>query len=133
MTGLQPVASTIPMHNYNAVELTMDRRFTNNWLLLASYRFSRLRGNYEGFFREDNGQSDPGITSLYDFPTNDPNFTRSAAASSATAATSASSASSAKARCRSIGRISSRSPATTASPTGSGSGIGAATWARASR
>jgi hypothetical protein len=53
----------------------MDRRFSNNWLLLASYRFSRLRGNYEGFFREDNGQSDPGITSLYDFPTNDPNFT----------------------------------------------------------
>ena len=38
------------------------------------YRSSRLRGNFEGFFREDNGQSDPGITSLYDFPTNDPNF-----------------------------------------------------------
>ena len=61
-------------------------------MVLASYRYSRLRGNYEGFFREDNGQSDPGITSLYDFPTNDPNFTRSAARSSAIAATSASSA-----------------------------------------
>src|SRR4029079_4329566 len=43
-------------------------------MLLASYRYSRLRGHYEGFFREDNGQSDPGITPLYDFPTNDPNF-----------------------------------------------------------
>ena len=83
----------------------MDRRFTNNWMLLASYRYSRLRGNYEGFFREDNGQSDPGITSLYDFPTNDPNFTQSAH-SSATAATSAISASSARARCRWIARIS---------------------------
>jgi outer membrane receptor protein involved in Fe transport len=72
--GLQPVAFDDPSHKYNALELTMDRRFSNNWMVLASYRYSRLRGNYEGFFREDNGQSDPGITSLYDFPTNDPNF-----------------------------------------------------------
>ena len=41
----------------------------------ASYRWSRLRGNFEGFYRDDNGQSDPGITSLYDFPTNDPSYT----------------------------------------------------------
>ena len=85
--GLQPVGFEDPTHSYNAIELTMDRRFSNNWLLLASYRYSRLRGTYEGFFREDNGQSDPGITSLYDFPTNDPNFTQSGP--SATAATSA--------------------------------------------
>ncbi len=32
-------------------------------------------GTFEGFYREDNGQSDPGITSLYDFPTNDPSYT----------------------------------------------------------
>ena len=43
--------------------------------MLASYRWSRLRGNFEGFYREDNGQSDPGISSLYDFPTNDPTYT----------------------------------------------------------
>lgn len=73
--GLQPVSFEDPTHSYNALELTLDRRFSQNWMLLASYRFSRLRGTYEGFFREDNGQSDPGITSLYDFPTNDPNFT----------------------------------------------------------
>ena len=41
----------------------------------VSYRWSRLHGSFEGFFREDNGQSDPGITSLYDFPTNDPSYT----------------------------------------------------------
>ena len=63
-----------PIHDYDAVELTMDRRFSENWMMTASYRFSKLRGTYEGFFREDNGQSDPGITSLYDFPTNDPSF-----------------------------------------------------------
>jgi hypothetical protein len=41
----------------------------------ASYRWSRLHGTFEGFYREDNGQSDPGITSLYDFPTDDPSYT----------------------------------------------------------
>ena len=42
---------------------------------MASYRYSRLRGNFEGFYRDDSGQSDPGISSLYDFPTNDPSYT----------------------------------------------------------
>jgi hypothetical protein len=64
-----------PEHTYNAVEFTFDRRFSNNWQMNASYRWSRLHGTFEGFFREDNGQSDPGLTSLYDFPTNDPSFT----------------------------------------------------------
>jgi hypothetical protein len=64
-----------PIHDYDAVEFTAERRFTSNWMLTGSYRWSRLHGTYEGFFREDNGQSDPGITSLYDFPTNDPSFT----------------------------------------------------------
>ena len=64
-----------PSHVYNAVEFTLNRRFANNWSALASYRWSRLRGNFEGFYRDDNGQSDPGITSLYDFPTNDPSYT----------------------------------------------------------
>jgi outer membrane receptor protein involved in Fe transport len=64
-----------PVHKYQTVELTMQRRFVDNWSLLGSYRWSRLRGNFEGFYRDDNGQSDPGITSLYDFPTNDPSYT----------------------------------------------------------
>ncbi len=36
---------------------------------------SHLLASRPPFFREDNGQSDPGITSLYDFPTNDPTYT----------------------------------------------------------
>jgi len=63
-----------PVHKYNAVELTLNRRMANNWSMIASYRWSQLRGNFEGFYREDNGQSDPGISSLYDFPTNDPTY-----------------------------------------------------------
>src|SRR5262249_31948166 len=63
-----------PVHNYNAIEFTADKRLSDNWSLLASYRYSRLTGTYEGFYRDDNGQSDPGITSLYDYPTNDPSY-----------------------------------------------------------
>ena len=74
IAGLQDAAFEDPKHRYDAVEFTFDRRMSDNWALIGSYRFSRLHGTYEGFFREDNGQSDPGITSLYDFPTNDPNF-----------------------------------------------------------
>jgi hypothetical protein len=54
--------------DYKALELAYTRRFSDNWQLHANYRFSRLTGNYEGLFRNDNGQSDPNITSLWDFP-----------------------------------------------------------------
>ena len=62
-----------PVHKYNSLELTLNRRGAN-WSTMSSYRYSRLRGNFEGFFRDDNGQSDPAISSLYDFPTNDPSY-----------------------------------------------------------
>jgi len=64
-----------PIHKYDAIEFVADKRFGNNWSMQVSYRYSRLRGTFEGFFRDDNGQSDPGITSLFDFPTNDPSYT----------------------------------------------------------
>lgn len=51
---------------YRALEVTATKRFTNNFQLIASYVFSSLTGNYEGLFRNDNGQSDPNITSLFD-------------------------------------------------------------------
>jgi hypothetical protein len=69
------VAFERPVHDYNAVEVTANRRLTGRWSLNSSYRWSRLTGSYEGFFRNDNGQSDPSITSLYDYPTNDPSYT----------------------------------------------------------
>jgi outer membrane receptor protein involved in Fe transport len=51
---------------YRAIEFTATKRFTNNFQFIASYVFSSLIGNYEGLFRNDNGQSDPNITSLFD-------------------------------------------------------------------
>ena len=32
-----------------------------------NYRYAKLFGNYEGLYRNDNGQSDPSISSLFDF------------------------------------------------------------------
>jgi hypothetical protein len=64
------------IHDYDAVTLTAEKRFGNRWGLQSSYRWSRLHGTFEGFFRNDNGQSDPAITSLFDFPTNDPSYSQ---------------------------------------------------------
>jgi Carboxypeptidase regulatory-like domain/TonB dependent receptor-like, beta-barrel/TonB-dependent Receptor Plug Domain len=68
------IAFESPVHDYNAVEFSATKRLGHNWSLISSYRWSRLTGNFEGFFRNDNGQSDPGISSLYDYPTNDPTY-----------------------------------------------------------
>ncbi len=51
---------------YRAMEFTATKRFSNNWQFIGSYVYSSLIGNYEGLFRNDNGQSDPNITSLFD-------------------------------------------------------------------
>lgn len=51
---------------YRAIEITLNRRFANDFAYNMSYVYSSLIGNYEGLFRNDNGQSDPNITSLFD-------------------------------------------------------------------
>lgn len=56
-----------PKREYEAVEFEVRKSFTHNWALSVNYRVAQLRGNYEGAFRNDNGQADPGISSLFDF------------------------------------------------------------------
>jgi hypothetical protein len=56
-----------PVHKYRALELELNKRFSDNWQLLSNWRIARLKGNYEGHLRNDNGQTDPGISSLFDF------------------------------------------------------------------
>jgi outer membrane receptor protein involved in Fe transport len=51
---------------YRGLEFTATKRFSENYQFIASYVYSSLIGNYEGLFRNDNGQSDPNITSLFD-------------------------------------------------------------------
>lgn len=57
-----------PERTYKAVEVELVKQLSERWNFTANYRYSRLRGNYEGLFRNDNGQSDPNISSLFDFP-----------------------------------------------------------------
>jgi hypothetical protein len=55
-----------PKRVYQAVEIEFNKGFSHNWALIANWRIARLNGNYEGAFRNDNNQADPGISSLFD-------------------------------------------------------------------
>jgi carboxypeptidase family protein len=63
----QPDGAAKPVRTYKAVEVEVSKNFSKGWQLRTNYRWSTLAGNYEGAFRNDNGQSDPGISSLFDF------------------------------------------------------------------
>lgn len=56
-----------PVRRYQELVVIYTRNLKNHWQGRANYRFGKLWGNYEGLFRNDNGQSDPGISSLFDF------------------------------------------------------------------
>jgi len=56
-----------PIRRYYAWEFSLEKRFEEVWQMVGSYRWSRLHGNYEGLFRNDNGQADPNMSTLYDF------------------------------------------------------------------
>jgi len=60
-----------PYRIYKAMELIISKRFSTNFQVYASYRLSKLYGNFEGSFRNDNGQQDPNISSLFDFTNSD--------------------------------------------------------------
>jgi hypothetical protein len=56
-----------PVRNYQAVEIEVNKAFSRNWQMRANWRIAKLFGNFEGAFRNDNGQTDPSISSLFDF------------------------------------------------------------------
>jgi hypothetical protein len=56
-----------PIRKYWSVVIEVNKSFSHNWQLRANYTLSRVFGNYEGAYRNDNGQGDPGISSLFDF------------------------------------------------------------------
>jgi hypothetical protein len=62
-----PDGNPNPQRNYQAIEIEVNKAMSHNWSLIANWRIARLIGNFEGAFRNDNGQNDPGISSLYDF------------------------------------------------------------------
>jgi hypothetical protein len=53
--------------DYDGLELTLERRFGNNWGLFASYTLSRLYGNYSGLASSDeNGRTSPNVNRFFD-------------------------------------------------------------------
>jgi hypothetical protein len=69
VTGrLITVVMPAPERSYDAVTLKASKAFSQNWLAQVSYTISSLRGNYNGVFRPEDGQFDPGITADYDLP-----------------------------------------------------------------
>jgi outer membrane receptor protein involved in Fe transport len=57
-----------PNREYNALQLTAERRFTKDVMVKASYTFSQNKGNFPGLFSPETGQLDPNLTSMYDLP-----------------------------------------------------------------
>jgi Carboxypeptidase regulatory-like domain/TonB-dependent Receptor Plug Domain len=53
-SGLTPVFPTPPpKRQYDALEVSLEKRFSNNWFASASYVYSRLYGNYAGLANSD--------------------------------------------------------------------------------
>jgi outer membrane receptor protein involved in Fe transport len=55
-----------PRRDYNAIQLTLTRRFSKQLYLQGSYTYARTVGNYPGLISYDNNQTDPNISSQYD-------------------------------------------------------------------
>jgi hypothetical protein len=55
--------------DYDAMELTFDKRLSNRWSARASYTLSRLYGNYPGLSQTDeNGRTSPNVGRSFDYP-----------------------------------------------------------------
>ena len=57
-----------PTRTYDALQLTATQNPTKNSMIIASYTYSRSKGNYPGLFSTETGQPDANITSMYDLP-----------------------------------------------------------------
>lgn len=54
--------------DYDSVQFEVQRGYADRWSLQASYTYTRLRGNYEGSVKSDNGQRNAGETQDFDQP-----------------------------------------------------------------
>jgi hypothetical protein len=57
------------VRKYDALEVRLDKRFTQNFYFNANYTFSRLFGNYPGLASSDEaGRNSPNVNRLFDLP-----------------------------------------------------------------
>lgn len=57
-----------PTRHFWALQFSLDKKFSDNFLVRASYLLSWTVGNHPGLFSDHNGQLDPNVTSTYDLP-----------------------------------------------------------------
>jgi hypothetical protein len=57
-----------PSRNFDAWTFRIQKRFAQNWILLASYTYSRLVGNYDGWVNPLTGSINIGVAPQYDIP-----------------------------------------------------------------
>jgi Carboxypeptidase regulatory-like domain/TonB-dependent Receptor Plug Domain len=68
-SNLQGLAAEAkPERTYDAVTLSALKRLARNWMLNASYTYSRLIGNYNGLYDADNSYFAPNGSNAYDTP-----------------------------------------------------------------
>ena len=65
--GVDVIAVPKAKRTYKGLEVSANKRFSNNYQFFASYVWSRLEGNYDGTFQASTGQLDPNINSAYDY------------------------------------------------------------------
>ena len=56
-----------PVRKYHSLTFAVKKTWNQGSYIDATYTWSHSYGNYEGLVRSDNGQSDAGITTLFDF------------------------------------------------------------------
>lgn len=59
-------AAPAPERTYDAITLTVSKRFSKNWLARAAYTYSRLIGNYEGLYQLETNYFAPNGSNAYD-------------------------------------------------------------------
>jgi len=52
---------------YSALELTLEKPFSNQWGMQASYTYSKSKGTAEGYVQSNLNQDDAGVTQDFDF------------------------------------------------------------------
>lgn len=60
-----PIIQFTPKRKYDAIEVLLNKRFSNKWQLMASYVYSKARGNFNNVSSTGAGRS-----SMYRFPNN---------------------------------------------------------------
>lgn len=69
LNGLGYNRAAVPTRRYDAVEVVLDKAFSNKYYYSLNYTYSRLYGNYSGLASSDEaGRTSPGVNRFFDLP-----------------------------------------------------------------